>query len=241
MARSEPPTKLLRRPRPPRQVKVKESTFGTNTDVELYSRDSTHLEHFNFAHEGVHHRLTPVYSIQQSLLTPPPSMDPRLVKERMLHGRGLDQRRSKIEPWEKKFVLDPNYNSRHTTAATHSRGMQSSLTKPYKPRGPAPLHPRQPVKRNIAAARALLAAEAEEDDFEERFQKPPPLFTLNSFMRDISNSMEINLERVSSIMLSSHSYKRITELVHQQVFPRNLRPPAVVDVDEDTRGKNEFS
>ncbi|PAA61855.1 hypothetical protein BOX15_Mlig033922g1 [Macrostomum lignano] len=162
----------------------------------------------------------PITTNFQNLKTPPTSVQ----RSGSLAPLGPDvARQLPLSKEDKKWVLDSAYSSRQTTA--HSRVYGKNLLKPYKPRGPGGLPPRE-AKRQLPFYSDFIRS-----DEDVRYTKPP-LFTLNDFIIGIAKENKISVSEAQQIIFSSANYKKITEFVATKLNGQNTTI-SFVDVDLD--------
>uniref|UniRef100_A0A1I8HDR8 Leucine-rich repeat-containing protein 51 n=2 Tax=Macrostomum lignano TaxID=282301 RepID=A0A1I8HDR8_9PLAT len=162
----------------------------------------------------------PITTNFQNLKTPPTSVQ----RSGSLVPLGPDvARQLPLSKEDKKWVLDSAYNSRQTTA--HSRVYGKNLLKPYKPRGPGGLPPRE-AKRQLPFYSDFIRS-----DEDVRYTKPP-LFTLNDFIIGIAKENKISVSEAQQIIFSSANYKKITDFVATKLNGQNTTI-SFVDVDLD--------
>lgn len=173
-------------------------------------------------------QFSPDPSVVPSLASPPPAETPCDATVDSYRQRT----RTFITKNDRKFILDQNFIDRHRSALTPGfASQQQPLVKPYKPRGPDPLPLRSPKKYPQIDYNPNLFAEY---DNEIRYIQPPE-FTLQTFLREVSNVEKVPVEKVQEIMYSKHSYRKITKLLQEQIVPKQVE---VGKISLDPDGKN---
>lgn len=214
-----PACRLLRKPRKPSQsfysdqqqeeilrlplVPVRQEQ-SRNRTVEKFNKNAKQMPQTRFS---VNTRLGAT-TYRTGTDSPPPTEESRT--------REINENLSDItdDSIDKKYVIDSRYREQ-TNLGTYVPS--KSLTKPFRPRGPGRFPLREPIRNPVLFHNYTLQSDI--DDSEWRYYKPP-LFTLQSFLIDLSDTVRMPVEQVQQIMLSQYNYKKIQKLVSDLCIPK---------------------
>ena len=223
------PKRFLRRPLVPKVLPKLPLTPPPDHSTATKSLTGEFLVEPEFYYEeGEYPPRPPDYMFDRSGTSPPPPSEHHTITNSTSHKKSYSASNHTIVLQKSnivkhvcppqlnvqgKFILDPLHRG-GTSLGTYVEG--KSLVMPLKPRGPAPLPARVPVKTN--APPTLM----DEDEFIEdlRYQEPPQ-FTLQDFLQTVSEKENVPLVKVQEIVYSKHNYKKMQNLLMEHVSPKS--------------------
>ncbi|KAK6195404.1 hypothetical protein SNE40_000842 [Patella caerulea] len=210
--------KLLRRPRAPDPPVVKDSEISTPLKFVEPETSSPSKYYPNTSDiESRTESQSAEYTNRFSPVSPPPPSE-TLPTRLSYPARTFISRESHVTSFitkdDTKFILDPIFRGR-TSLGTYVDG--KSLVKPFKTRGPDPFPLRQTKQF------PPVFTEFNTDDIH---YYPPPAFTLEHFLGQVSKTEKIPLVKVKEIMYSTYNYKKLTKLLTDR-FIHRTKPGAI--------------
>ena len=214
--------RFLRRPLPPKVEPKLPPTPPIHTDPSRSLLSGEFLVEPEFYYEDGNYPPRPpdTYTFERSGTSPPPPSEFNSSTRKLKSETGSTSLQKSTRTRQSaathsvhksgsygRYVLDPIYREQ-TNIGTYVEG--KSLVQPFKPRGPDALPARIPVKRQAPPF------EFEED---ERYEEEEPQFTLQDFLVEVSQENNVPLVKVKEIMYSKHNFKKIQEMIAENLEP----------------------
>ncbi|CAD5116590.1 DgyrCDS5467 [Dimorphilus gyrociliatus] len=200
--------RLLRRPRAPKSKEITENNLKA-LDPLPDIQSNRQLYHIGEESPVASHLGETNTSIVIS--PPPPSTDLYPCNAVQVHSSSANASSSKPKSRQKalnRFYLDSSHRER-TNLGTYVEGKgEASLVKPWKPKGPDGLYTVLKPRRKPPPFQTIPMED------EERYFRPPD-FTLEDFMRSLSDRCKYPIEKVENIVYSKQNYKRMIQIVQK--------------------------